>query len=197
MHLHDLIPESAEYVRKVFLQYQTEDLVYHNLHHTESIVNLVHEIAKHYSLNENELFILTISAWFHDIGHLFDYAGLHEEKGVCIMREYCTKKEIERSVIISIESCIHSTKLPQNPKNLIEEIMCDADLYHLGTEDFLKTNESVRKELELRYKTNIGDTKWAKSAIEFLQNHQYFTTYCQQRLSEGQAKNIQLLLKLL
>lgn len=197
MELNHKIYDSAEYVRKLFLQHWTKELVYHKIQHTQTTVNRAVEIAGHYSLNEVQLFIVTISAWFHDTGHLFGSTELHEEKSASIMREYFKNKEVDQTINNSIESCILSTKLPQSPKNLMEEIICDADLYHLGTEEFPKNDELVKKELELRNKISIDSKEWIKHTLYFLLNHKYFTAYCQQHLNEGKANNIELLHKLL
>jgi hypothetical protein len=50
-------------------------------------------------------------------------------------------------VSIWLESCICATKLPQRPKSLLEEIVCDADKYNLGTENFLKSDELLKKRI--------------------------------------------------
>ena len=55
-----------------------------------------------------------------------------------------------KKLIDAIASCIMATKLPRNPKNLLEEIICDADTYHLGTKDFKKTNKQAFEECSLQ-----------------------------------------------
>ena len=39
--------------------------------------------------------------------------------------------------------------MPAVPSTLVEQIICDADTYHLGTEDFLHLDKLVWQELEL------------------------------------------------
>ena len=36
-------------------------------------------------------------------------------------------------LIQRVSSCIQATRMPQSPLSQVEKIMCDADLYHLGT----------------------------------------------------------------
>jgi hypothetical protein len=88
-----------------------------------------------------------------------------------------------------IESCICATKLPQNPKSLLEEIVCDADTYNLGTEAFIKTDELLKKEFQLR---NMPIDNWEEKTLDLLLNHKYFTSYCHALLNKGREKNIDL-----
>jgi hypothetical protein len=43
--------------------------------------------------------------------------------------------KVNQNVINKVAGCT-ATRLPQNPTSLIEQIICDADLFHLGTTDF-------------------------------------------------------------
>lgn len=83
--------------------------------------------------------------------------------------------------------CILATKMPHNPQNLTEEIICDADTYHFGTKEFKTTNKNVKKEYELRGYAHFIHN-WNENAIALLQRHQYFTNYCKSLLEEGKKK---------
>jgi hypothetical protein len=67
-----------------------------------------------------------------------------------------------------------STKLPPQPKNLLEEIMCDADLDYLGRTDFIPVSNTLYKELHEHGK--IGTLReWNEMQIKFIGQHSYFT----------------------
>ena len=67
-----------------------------------------------------------------------------------------------------------ATKLPPNPTNLLEEIMCDADLDYLGRQDFLPVSHTLYKELHEHGK--IGpESEWNEMQIKFINSHFYFT----------------------
>jgi predicted metal-dependent HD superfamily phosphohydrolase len=51
------------------------------------------------------------------------------------------------AVIEKVKACILATEMPQKPVGLLQEIICDADLFHLGTEDFSDRSKLVRKEI--------------------------------------------------
>ena len=54
-----------------------------------------------------------------------------------------------RKALMRFDACILATKLPQMPDGLLQEMLCDADLYHLGTLDFFACDVLMKKETEL------------------------------------------------
>ena len=190
----ELVKKTGRYVRRLFSQYRANDLKYHNLEHTEDVTKRTLEIAANYSLSETELFILSAAAWFHDTGHLVGGPQLHEDRSVLIMQSFLERNEVTKDIIGKIEGCICATKIPQQPKSLLQEIVCDADTYKLGTKDFLTTNKLLKKECELR---GMPVNNWDEKTLEFLQSHKYFTSYCQALLNKGREKNIDLARSLL
>ncbi|MDB5200470.1 MAG: hypothetical protein JWO92_2433 [Chitinophagaceae bacterium] len=188
LHSEELTNQIAVYITGLFRRYQKPILLYHNLAHTKDVVARAKEIAANYALNETELFIVVAAAWFHDCGHLFGPAAGHEERSALIMRNYLTEKKAEENILYDIEQCILATKLPYNPKSLPAQIVCDADSYHLGTNEFFLTNELVKKEFQLR--NNYLPLNWDESTLSLLNHHNYFTTYCITLLQEGKQNNI-------
>ena len=70
-----------------------------------------------------------------------------------------------------------ATKIPQNPQNLLEEILADADLEYLSTQNFEPVSEMLF--LELKY-FNPAFTRedWRMVQIDFLSKHAYHTDFC-------------------
>jgi HD superfamily phosphodiesterase len=189
------LEELEEYVERLFLDHQESYLIYHNLDHTRKVVHRCREMAGWYLLKKREEIILYTAAWFHDTGHLFVDMAVHETKSVAIMKDFLMTKNMAVQDIIAIEKCILSTQIPQRPTTLLENILCDADLYHLGTDEFRITDTQVREETELRSKTKIKN--WTENSIKFLESHHYFTDYCQRLLKSGKEDNIRYLKGLL
>ncbi|MEP6952304.1 MAG: HD domain-containing protein [Ginsengibacter sp.] len=193
----DLLPihHISVYVKRLYEQNQNPALLYHNLEHTEKVVQRACEIAANYSFNERETFILLTAAWFHDTGHLFVEARYHEAKSVSIMRAYLETKEADKNITDAVEGCILATRLPQNPKTLLEEILCDADTFNLGTKEFFDTDRLLKKEVELRNDIRIDN--WEKTTLDLLTKHRYFTPYCQALLNKGKQENVEIVRSLL
>lgn len=185
-----LIKNITKYVTELFNEYHGEDLFYHNLEHTENVAKRTLEIAANYSFSEVELFIISTAAWFHDTGQLTGGQALHEERSVVIMQNFLNLKGIDNETIEKIKNCICATILLQKPKTLFEAILCDADTYSLGTEDFIKNDTLLKKENGLR---KLPINNWDEKTLKLLQGHQYFTSYCRALLNKGKEKNSALI----
>ncbi len=180
-----------EYVRGLFQARQTSDLTYHNLKHTEGVVKHAQELGAAAKLDGRALAVLFVACWFHDVGHL---DGLppkdHEERSVKEMMHFFESHPApDTQFTDEATRCIAATKVPQQPANLLESIVCDADTYHFGTPHFWETNKTVKAELKSR---GLGDaTKgWREKTVQLLEKHQYFSAQARALLTEGKAQNL-------
>ncbi len=189
-----ILKSAEQYVTELFKKNYDETLVFHNLDHSENVVSRTKEIAEHYCLPDKEMFTLLIAAWFHDTGHLFTSPSKHESKSAELMKDFMTGVIEDETLISDIEQCILATKFPTHPNNFLEQIICDADTYHLSTDAFKETNEQVMKEERLK-KGSLNKETFLKETLEMLNAHVYHTKYCQEKLNEGKMKNIQMILK--
>jgi hypothetical protein len=96
-------------------------------------------------------------------------------------------------VIEEVKGCILATVWPQNPTTFLQQIVCDADLFHLGTPEFGDWNKLVRKEAEQRLGKKIDKAEWRKSTIRLLESHTYQTDYCRDLLDKQKRKNLEKL----
>ena len=190
MDYRSITEQAQHYVRTYFDTHADDQLIYHNLYHTEQVVKAAIQIARHYNLNETDLFIVQVAAWFHDIGYLTGGAAGHEERGAKMVEAYLQGTGVEPSVIDGVRHCILATQLPQRAVSLTEQIVCDADLFHLGTKDFEERNKLMRKEAEAVGHEKISKEDWRKSAIRLLEGHQYYTDYCRLLLGDKQRENL-------
>ena len=149
-------------------------LTYHSKEHTIDVLKQCMRIAASEGIvDPYELLILKFAALFHDIGFLQTYAN-HEAKGCELFLEYADMEAFSEDERTDIQSLIMATKLPQSPKNHLEQIICDADLDYLGRDDFFIIGDNLRKEF-LHYNIVPSDEAWEILQINFLSNHQYFT----------------------
>lgn len=192
MNYKQLLEEVKEHVLFYFQTHHNDNLVYHNLAHTQDVVNATMQIANHYQLNEKDFFIVTSAAWFHDTGY-FEDANNHEEKSADLAAAFLKKLDAPAAVRDQVMQVILSTKMPQRPTNNLENILCDGDLFHLGTDDFRTKGKLMHKEIELLYHKNINKKEWRKKDIEFLESHQYHTDYCNLLLNDQKQRNLEKL----
>jgi predicted metal-dependent HD superfamily phosphohydrolase len=193
MNYNHQLDKVKHHVRHFFETKVLSQLSYHNLAHTESVVSNVARIANHYRLDEKETFIVTTAAWFHDTGYSNGEVSGHERRGAQLAAEYLKKEEMEEAVVNEVEGCILATILPQKPVNLLQQIVCDADLYHFGTSEFSDWNKLIRKEEEQRTGKKIDKAEWRKSTIRLLESHHFHTDYCQEHLNGQKNKNLEKL----
>ena len=179
------------FVTELFSQRNLPFLKYHNFHHTETVVHRANEIAIHYPIDDSEKFCLLTAAWFHDTGHLFNELAEHEQTGADLMTSFLKSFFIEEDLIRKISDSIMATKIPSDPKTVIEKILCDADTYHFGTKEFRVSDPQVYEEMEERLHVHI-ENKIYKS-IRLLESHRFFTDYCQDLLNKGKEENIAFL----
>jgi predicted metal-dependent HD superfamily phosphohydrolase len=186
---------AEDFVTALYEKNQQDALLYHNLQHTRNVLARAKEIASQYDVADKDLAILYIAVWFHDTGHLFVEPAMHEVKSIELMKTFFTSeatKEEQDDLITSVEKCIWATHVPSNPKTIPEQIIADADTYHLGTKDFKNTNKQIKKEYLLR-KLISNHTNWNRRSLEFIEAHQFQTLYCQALLEEGKQKNMERL----
>ncbi|MEK7671213.1 MAG: HD domain-containing protein, partial [Bacteroidota bacterium] len=134
-HNNDILNQAQAYVSSLLNGKLPGWAVYHNLRHTEEIVEAVQEIGEGSRLNKSEMEIVLLAAWFHDVGYT-EVADGHEEKGVEIATRFLQAKGYPQNKIEQVGGCIRATKVPQSPKTFFEEIVCDADVIHLGKKRF-------------------------------------------------------------
>ncbi|NTV99368.1 MAG: HD domain-containing protein, partial [Chlorobiaceae bacterium] len=181
--------QSADYVRSLFRENNVDWCLYHNYTHTLETVETSREIAAGMNLSAEETEIVVLAAWFHDTGFPSDEAN-HEEKSAEIARAFLKDKGYPEDTVELVCRCILSTKLPQRPENLREEILCDADLSHLGKSDYREKSELVRIEIETREKRIFTDIEWLDLNIAFFRQNPFHTDYANQKFNAERQKNL-------
>jgi predicted metal-dependent HD superfamily phosphohydrolase len=184
-----------QYVTDIYAHKVKPELVFHNMDHTEDVAEASSQMADHFKLDDNDRFVLQLAAWLHDIGYMKGYAIGHEDESIRLATDFLQKKNVDEETIQRVTSAIKATKMPQSPVTQIEKILCDADLFHLSTEDFKAKNQLLKQEQEFFHGKKITKKDWRKNNIEFLENHKYFTEYGQEVLEPKKRENLQALTK--
>jgi predicted metal-dependent HD superfamily phosphohydrolase len=192
MEFQQLLENVKQYVLNYFDVHHEPDLLYHDVKHTQAVVSAATQIANHYQLNDADFFVVVTAGWFHDIGYFTDKAN-HEAAAAQLAADFLKPLKVSDAVIKKIDGCIMATKMPQKPTGQLQEIVCDADLFHLGTDDFADKNKELRKEIERVKHIEIDKQAWRQKNIELLEAHQYFTDYARLLLQDKQEKNLKKL----
>jgi len=170
-------------------------LYYHNVKHTVDVVTEVELIGWAEGLDDEGILLLKTAALFHDAGHTVSYDE-HEYHGTQLAREYLPGYGYNEEQIEKICEIIMATKLPPEPGDLYQKIICDADLDYLGRSDMIPVSNTLYKELKEQDK--IGTLNdWNKLQLKFISGHSYFTRTAQSLREVNKQKQIERIKRLI
>lgn len=185
-----VLAAARHFVTDLYTQQLKPEFVFHSLDHTEDVAEACAKMADYFHLTDDDRFVLMLAAWFHDTGYTAGKSEGHEEVSTQIANRFLEEKKVDEATRQRVSSCIQATKMPQSPVSLIEKILCDADLYHLATQDFTARNQLLKQERENELQQHISRKDWRKGNIQFLRSHQYFTEFGQAELEPGKLQNL-------
>lgn len=172
------------------------DLYYHGIHHTrDDVLPAVERLARLEKLSAEETLLLRTAALYHDTGYIEDYYN-NEEIGLRIAYETLPYFSYSPADIEIIGRIIMVTRLPQCPQNLLEQIICDADMDSLGRKDFFIVSHRLRLELTV-YEGPVSLLDWYPRQLKFLEAHHYFTAGARHLREAGKQNNIREIKQLL
>lgn len=164
-------------------------LTYHSLEHTKYVLDRAIFIASKENVSKHDMLLLKTAVLYHDIGYTKSNKE-HETVGCEMAREELPGFNYSKEEIDVICGMIMATKIPQQPKTLLEEIIADADLEYLGTKHFDTVSEFLYKEVK-HYRPDLTRDEWNTLQIQFMEQHQYFTKFCRQYKSYRKQKHIE------
>jgi len=170
-------------------------LYYHNVKHTVDVVTEVELIGWAEGLDDEGILLLKTAALFHDAGHTIEYDE-HEYHGTQLVKSLLPEYGYSEEQIRKICEIIMATKLPPQPRDIYQEIICDADLDYLGRSDMIPVSNTLFKELNEQDK--IGTlNEWNKLQLKFISGHTYFTKTARSLREVNKQKQIERIKKLI
>ena len=163
-------------------------LHYHNVSHTSDVIEASVKLAQSENVMGDDLVLLKTAALFHDAGYIETYSG-HEEISVQMAQKWLPEFDYNPEQIAKISQMILATKISNSPVNILEEILCDADLYYLGTSKYEETADKLFRELK-----DAGFVKdrhdWYRHQLKFLLGHKYHTMSARMDLNKGLQQSV-------
>jgi len=148
-------------------------LTYHSVFHTLDVIDSVERLSLTEHVTDIERILLKTAAVFHDSGFLSTYKG-HEEISCQYAIQILPGYGYRMEDISKIQEMILATQIPQSPKSLLGELLCDADLDYLGRDDFEPIANRLFNEL-ISFNLLKDEQQWNKIQLGFIENHHYFT----------------------
>jgi predicted metal-dependent HD superfamily phosphohydrolase len=169
--------------------------LYHNLTHTQRVLQSTKELLGYYDLDENDRKALLLAAWLHDTGYIRGWEG-HEKESSRIAEKFLSEQGLGQERIGQVCRLILATERYHKPANLLEEIIRDADASHLGKKYFIEVSELLKEELALMDIAHYTQEDWRELNIEILRNeHHYYTAYARKHWQPEKDKNLRNLLE--
>jgi len=189
--MNNILTEVSEYVFEL-LNNLPQEYFYHNLQHTIEVTEAAIDIGKQSGLNEKELEILQIAAWFHDTGFIEVYEN-HEEISVSIAEKFLRSKGYPEMDISRVSQLIRITEPSLNPLGLLEKVLKDADVLNIGTNDFFIKSVLLKNERDLLNNSSLNEKEWADLTYKFITETDFYTEYARKIFGEMRKHNIKQL----
>jgi len=149
-------------------------LTYHDAQHTKNVIAAAEHLAAAENVTGDDLILLKTGALFHDAGFLQSHEE-HEELSCKLARKYLPEYDYSAAQIETVCTMILATRLPQSASDRLSRLLCDADLYYLGANDYPEYAEKLFKEFK-KFGMVKTQTEWELRQAEFLSTHHFFTS---------------------
>lgn len=191
---NQVLNATQAYIREFFDTKIPAEYVYHDLTHTINVVAETRAISSQCELTEKEVQLLELAAWFHDTGY-DKGAEKHEIRSGEYAAEFLAKFNFSSEDIATIKRIIMATQIPYEPQDLLEEIISDADLSHLGKKTYWDRCGRVRQELLMTKGLLMSEQEWVDFELNFMNQHRYFTVAADEMYNKRKLKHIKQLRK--
>lgn len=182
------IQRAMKYVSQLLVP--LENHYYHQYDHALETMERAVYLAKKEWLKHDEIEILALATLFHDTGFVIQYDN-NEYIWAKIAENYLKSMLYPHEKIKLIEKIILSTSIKYNePKNIFEKIIRDADLDNLWRNDFLSQSRNLKKELETIKNIKIKEPDWKHWSIHFLETHKYYTKTQKKERNKKKDENL-------
>lgn len=192
--MEHIILEAEKYITSYLNNHLDASFVYHNLAHTQRVVEKAKELAEEAQLADTEKQQLIIASWFHDAGFTKTIEG-HEKASAEIASEFLKSLKVPDEHIEAITRLILATEMSYEPKTEIEGYIRDADCSHLSSKNYDDYANLLRKEWELTLGKKVSKTNWLQENIAFLTQHSFCTALASSKWEKRKGKNLANLLK--
>lgn len=193
--MDSIVTESQKFATKLLNENLDTAFVYHNIAHTQNVVESVKTLVDLSNLTDSEKEILLISAWFHDVGYTKSIEN-HEQESANLAKNFLILKNYPSEYIDTVYNTILATKIGFTPKSKLEKIIRDADCAHIGNKNFSEQLELLRKEWEINGTKIYTDAEWLNENINFLATkHRFYTNEAANIWSKRKSKNLSELIK--
>ncbi|MEO1009745.1 MAG: Pycsar system effector family protein [Bacteroidota bacterium] len=191
----EILKKTEEFVTQLLTNELDSRFLYHNLRHTQRVVESTKELLASNELKDTQNNELLLAAWLHDTGYTQGTEN-HEEASSVIAQKFLREQGCEEDLIARVISLIMATKRYYEPQSMSEQIIRDADSSHFGQKSYLQTSELLREELEKLGIASYSTKEWREENVKMFRiEHRFYTDYANENWQERKDRNLEDLLK--
>ncbi|HEX7072395.1 MAG TPA: Pycsar system effector family protein [Rhodothermales bacterium] len=187
--LTELSAQAATFVYELMKERLPETVLFHNYRFTVDVANSVRQIGARAALDEDELELVTIAAWFHNTGFTEGTNG-HVDASIRIAAGFLEAHEVPDEDIARVAALIRTAHSDDEPTSEAERVMHDAARAYLGRKKFFLYSDRLREEKRLVEDRDIDDREWAEEQLRELAGPPYRTKYARKRYGERRQQNL-------
>lgn len=187
--MNGLIQRAEAHVRAHVAAHFPAKLTYHNITHIEGVARAAAQLAEKAGLGEDDRELLLVAAWFHDLGMDMGREG-HELRSAELAIAFLAKEGATQAQLDRMRALILATRLAGEAHDPLEQLIRDADMSHLASENFPSTIKLLREEREALTGEPIKKRKWLEENVEFLERTSYGSAEARALWDAGKAKNL-------
>lgn len=180
------------HVRRWFAAHMPRTMHFHDLEHTLGVARTATALAQAMGLSVADLALVEVAALFHDTGYAKVYQG-HEEESAKLATAFLRRIGVTERDAVRVAATILSTRFGSRPRNLLQQVLRDADSAKAGQADFIEKSELLKKELEIVRRKKIGAAEWLAENVAYLEQHRFHTKAAQARYGKQKALNLRVL----
>jgi len=150
------------------------NMYFHNVKHALDVCYQVELLSQTENVNDEDVLLLKTAALMHDIGYTISYENDISLVSEEIAREFLPTFQYKPFQIDRICRLIKAANYESVPKDIVEEVMHDANHIYFGQDNYIEITMSLLRELE-EHTISVNRTEWFKTRIHKLQNHKFYT----------------------
>jgi hypothetical protein len=183
------VQRAEAYARAHVAAHFPATLTYHNIVHIEGVARAAAMLADAAKLAEDEREALLLAAWFHDLGMDLGANG-HEQRSAELVNAFLTKEGASQVMMDRVRGLILATRLNGAANDPLQQLMRDADMAHLASENFPSSIKHLREEREAMTGQPMKKRKWLEENIAFVERTSYGSAAARALWDAGKAKNL-------
>lgn len=184
----EIIEKVKLHVIGLFERHPKQQLGFHTLEHTLSVVRSAETIGRAEGLSDAEMTALLLSAWFCHTGCLLD-PGPHDGDSVPVARDFFNLNPVDETLSRRVIDALTVIGRQTSPANPIEQAMADANVAWMAGENVIPISKKLRKERA----NGGGDVTnyWGETLVS-LKALAFRTNYAKANFAEPLARNVRL-----